>query len=410
MLVSDETADFLRRPLGTKLSCNCSAAARRSAALGARRVLTAASLRELTGLRAAGLEVVAVLRDVGASARAAPLLRLPDVPSDFAAAERTAGLFAVRMVRAAVLVPVLRVVPASLRLVARAAVVDFGERVVAGLVARTGVLRVLVDALARLAGARVAAVLVAAVLVAAVLVEGVRVDAARAAGARVDAARAGAARVPARAAERPPTFRFAGAALFARVVLTAAAFVPVFGPGFAPALAPIALPRVAGARLAGARLAGARLVAAPAVLARDVAALATRGDFGAALAGLGPGFFAAADRVPAAVPVRVVRVVAARALVPAVRRPPARIAMARVRPLSELSSLLITGILFRLSEMECLRDTASVVGRLGCSKEGSYDTEADVADRTKQHPGVTSGTTAQRLGDLPKTGSALSST
>lgn len=396
MLVSDATADFLRRPLGTDASRSCSAAARRSVALGARRILTAASLRELTGLRVAGLEVVAVLRDVGASARAAPVLRLPDVPSDFAAAERVAGLFAVRMVRAAaVLVPVLRVVPESLRLVARAAVADFGERVVADLAARTGVLRVLVGALARVAGVRVAGV----------LVDGVRVDAARAAGARVDAARAGAARpVPARAADRPPTLRFAGAAVLARVVLTEAAFVPVLtpvlGPGLALVLAPIALPRVAGARLAGAL----------AVLARDVGALATRGDFGAALAALGPGFFATADRVPAAVPVRVVRVVAARALVPAVRRPPARMAMARVRPMSELSSLLITGILFRKTEMECLRDTAGVVGRLGRATKHLCGTKADIDHPTEQHPGATSGTTVQRLGYLPKTASALSST
>lgn len=330
MLVSDCIADFLRRPRGAAVSRSCSAAARRSAALGERRILTAASLRELTGLRVAGLDAVAVLRDVGASARAAPVLRLPVVPSDFAAAGRDAGLFAVRVVRAAgVLLPTLRVVPASLRLVARAAVADFGERVVVGLAVRTGVLRVLVDALARVAGVRLAGVLVAAVLV----------DAARAAGARVEVARAGEARpVPARAVDRPPTFRFAGAATFARVVLTVAAFAAVLAPVFGPGLALVltaALPRVAGARLAGAL----------ALLARVVGALVARGDFGAALAALGPGFLEAGERVAAAVPVRVVRVVAARALVPAVRRLPARMAMARVRPASELSSLLMVGIL-----------------------------------------------------------------
>lgn len=343
MFVSDSLADFLRRPLGAAESRSCPAAARRSAALGERRILTAASLRVLAGLRVAGLDLVAALRDVGAAARTAPVLRLPDVPSDFAAGERVVGFFAARLVLTA-LVAGLRVVPASLRF-ARTAVAGLGERGVAGF-ARAGVLRALVDAFARVAGTRVAGLRVAAV----------RVDAARAAGARVDVARAGAARpVPARAAERPPAVRFAGAATLARVVLTAAALVPVlapvFGPGLELAFTPVALPRVAGARFAGAL----------AAFARDVGALATRADFGAAL---GPGFFAVPVRVAAVVPVRVVRVVAARALVPAVRRPPALIAMARVRPLSELSSLLMVVVLFRLSDIESMRDSTDVVGKL----------------------------------------------
>ena len=168
---------------------------------------------------------------------------------------------------------------------ARVAVVAFAVR--------AGVLRAAVGAFARVAGARVAAV---------------RVVAAR------PVARAGAARF------------FAAGAAFARVDFVAAVLVVA------------ALDAVAFVT---------RGVVARVVFARLAAGFAARAafGFGAALVDFAPSFFAAAERADAVGALRVARAVELRALLPAVRRPPARIAMAQVRLPSVLPSLLMMGVL-----------------------------------------------------------------
>lgn len=147
---------------------------------------------------------------------------------------------------------------------------------------------------------------------------------ARAAGVRVDVVRA----VVARPLVRVGAARFFGAAaVFARtgffaavlvaVVLDAAAFV-------------------------------VRGEADCVVFTRLGAGFAARAAFGfaAAFVDLGPGFFAAAERADAVGALRVVRAVELRALLPAVLRPPARTAMARVRLPSVLPSLLMLDVLY----------------------------------------------------------------
>lgn len=265
-----------RRPTGED-SRSCSAAARRVAALGDRRIFTAASLRDAAAGRDA-LPVEALgLRVVEVSARGLRVLARV-----LAAADRVVGLFAVRMVRAVVLfAAVFRGVAAAVRAPPR---VPAGlARLVAGFAVRTGAFRAVVDT--------------------------------RFGAARVEAARLVVVRLPAA--------RFAGAAALARVVF--------FGAALAAVLVVLAAVRFTGVRVALARVA--------------VALVAVRGVFAAALPGLGPGLVAVVDRVVFAAP-RVVRVVVARALLPAVRRPPARMAMARVRLPSELFSLLMIKILW----------------------------------------------------------------
>lgn len=268
-----------RRPTGED-SRSCSAAARRVAALGDRRIFTAASLRDAAAGRDA-LPVEALgLRVVDVSARGVRGLRV--LARVLAAADRVVGLLAVRMVRAVVLfAAVFRGVAAAVRAPPR---VPAGlARLVAGFAVRTGAFRAVVDT--------------------------------RFGAARVEAARLVVVRLPAA--------RFAGAAALARVVF--------FGAALAAVLVVLAAVRFTGVRVALARVA--------------VALVAVRGVFAAALPGLGPGLVAVVDRVVFAAP-RVVRVVVARALLPAVRRPPARMAMARVRLPSELFSLLMIKILW----------------------------------------------------------------
>lgn len=265
---------------------------------GARRIFTAASLRDPAGLRAA-----AVGSGLAAVSLRGGLVLLADLlPRDLAAAERAAGLLAVRIVRAVeVFDMVLRAGVAAERR-GLAALAGLDARVVLGVravrpavvafAARAGVLRAAVDAFARVAG--------------------VRVDAVRVVAAR-PVARVGAARF------------FAAGAAFARVDFAADVLVA--------ALAPV----VFVARVVVTRVVFARL-------ATGFAARAAFG-FGAAFAGFAPSFFAAAERADAVGALRVTRAVELRALLPAVRRPPARIAMARVRLPSVLPSLLMMGVL-----------------------------------------------------------------
>lgn len=220
---------------------------------------------------------------------------------DLAAADRAAVLVAVRVVRAVLLLAaVLRVVAGALRaaaagarfaglaLPARVAAVDRVPRsLVADFVERAGVLRA--------AGLAFALVLP------------VRLAAARGAAARV---------VAVRAVVRLGAARFAAGAALARVVFFAGAFA---------------------AAVLVVRLADARVVLAAALVDDPFAA---DDVFGAAF-DFAAGFFAADE----AAPVRVVRAAALRALVPAVRRPPARTAIARVRPPSVVVSLLMIRIL-----------------------------------------------------------------
>jgi hypothetical protein len=304
-------------------------------ALGDRRIFTAASLRVSAGC-SAGLRVLVpvedflVFRAVGlgaarpadwdGSARGVRVLRV--LASDLAAAERVAGLFAVRKVRAVVagLVDVLRVGSEVARLVPRALAVAFAARgaavrvprvAVAADFGRPGALRAVVEALARVVVVRVAVV-------------------------RVDAARAGARVVGA---------RFAAGAALARVVFFGAAAL-----ADAALVVRAAAGRAAAGRVALARLAGALAVRVVAALAGRVAFAAGFVAFGTLLA-FAPSFLAAVERADAVVPVRVVRAVALRALEPAVRRPPARTAIARVRGLSFGVSVVMIGNLCSMEMM-----------------------------------------------------------
>ena len=265
---------------------------------------------------------------VAGALRVLPVLRLPALLRDFAVAERVAGFGAVRVVRAVVLFAavvrvaadagrrVVRAVLAALLVraaagLARVVVADFGARlVVADLVARAGALRAVVVAFAR---------------VGAVRVDGVRVEVARLVVARVVARP-----VTARAVDLPAAVRFAGAAAFDRAVFAAPVLLPVL---VAPALA-----RVAGVRADFATV-------LEAVLLPLAAALATRGFFAAGFSDFAAAFLAGVERVLLVVPLRVVRAVVPRAVVPALRRPPARTAIARVRRPSDPFSVLMVRIL-----------------------------------------------------------------
>lgn len=231
------------------------------------------------------------------------------LPDAFAATDRAGALFAVRVVRAVlVFAAVLRVVAAAgLRavavaarfdgpvFVARAAVVDRAPRsVVADFVVRAGALRAAGLAFAFVLPARLAA-------------------------ARAVAARGAAVRVVAtRAVVRPVAARFAVGAALARVVF--------FGAVFAAAVLVV-------------RAAEARVVLA-AVLPPVVEPFAVDAVFGAAF-DLPPDVFDVDERSDAAAPARVVLAAVPRALVPAVRRPPARTAIARLRRPSVVSLLMI---------------------------------------------------------------------
>ncbi|MGI4880967.1 MAG: hypothetical protein ACRYG4_26190 [Janthinobacterium lividum] len=306
-------------------------------ALGERRILTAASLREAAGLRLVVLAAGLAARLVGVSVRGArPLLA-----TDFDAADRAAGPFAVRV--AGDFAAVLRVVAVAARLLPRAVVVALAERVavvvralrvvVADFTARAEVLRVPVVALEPEAPVRPAGVRVVAARVAAGRVEADRVEAGRFAIGCFEAGRA--------VAERAEGVRVDAARPVGRLVAARLVVVAVLA-GLVFLVAPLATLLVA-APLA-VRVAGARVVLARVV----VAALVAREVFGAAF-GLAPGFFAAGERVDAVAPLRVDAVaplrVVLRALVPAVRLPPARTAMARLRVPSVLLSLLIVKVL-----------------------------------------------------------------
>ncbi|MGI4983923.1 MAG: hypothetical protein ACRYGL_11470 [Janthinobacterium lividum] len=284
-------AGFRRRPVPADDSRSCSAAARRVAAFGERRIFTAASLRVAAGLLAVVLAAGAVLRAVGVSARGVRVVRL--AVAVFAADARGVALRAVRDVL--VFAAGLRVVGDAARFGVRAvAALVVRDDVAAGFAVRVGVLRAVVVALARVVPVRAAAVRVVVL--------------------RVEAARA----VVGRLVLRVAAVRLAGAAAFARVVF------------FGAALVAAALVRGAAVRV---------------VLARVVDAFVVRGAFAAATAlGFGPGFFVAVVRAAGLATARVVRAVVPRALLPAVRRPPARIAMARVRRPPVVSSLLMLGI------------------------------------------------------------------
>ncbi len=264
--------------------------------------------------------VRALVRAAGFSAASERVVRALGVDAwDFAAAERVAGLLAVRVERAvSALAVVLRAVAADVRFVPRALAADFVVRVAA--------VRAVVARVVRAGAFRVA-----------VAVGPWRVV--RAVAVRPDAARV---------VVRPAARLVAGAA-FARVVRFGAA-------AFAEAAALVVR---AGVRAVFARVVDAlvaRVVVARVVVARVVGVLvlaartgafAVRVLFAAGLAGLvdfadlAPGFLAAADRVDTVAPVRVVRAVVLRVLEAAVRRPPARTAMARVRLPSVVSLLMI---------------------------------------------------------------------
>ena len=268
--------------------------------------------------------VRALVRTAGLSAAFERVPRVLRVDArDFAAAERVAGLFAVRIERAvSALAVVLRVVPVDARFGPRAPVADFTVR-----------------------AAPVRAVLVRAVLVRAVLVRAVRAGAFRVAVAvvpvrevRVVAVRPDAART----VVRPAAARLVTGAAFARVVRFGAA-------ALADAAACALVVREVVAR------AGALVVRVP--FAAGLAALVVFAD-------LAPSFLAAADRVDAVAPVRMVRAVLPRAPEPAVRRPPARAAMARVR-LPSVVSLLMIETLCLVEMMARREDRRSLVPGTG---------------------------------------------
>ncbi|WP_419730500.1 hypothetical protein [Lichenicola sp.] len=317
---------------------------------------------------------------VDAVPRAAPVLRLPLLARDFDAAGRVAEAFVVRgvvpfaavvrvadaagrrPVRAVLAAFVVRAVAGF----ARAVVADFEARPVAvALAARPGLLRAVAVAFARVAAGRDDAGRVALV----------RVEVERADVARLEVVRVVARPVP--VVDLVAAVRFAGAAALPRVVFTAAVLLAVRVPGLA---------RVAGARVAFETVFAPALapVFAP-VLLPAVAAFATRGAFAAGLPAFAPAFvptfapdftldfapaftpafvptfFAAAERAPAVAPLRVVRAVVPRALVPAVRRPPARTAIARVRGPSDSFSVLMVWILY------CLLRNVGAFARWPCS-------------------------------------------
>lgn len=305
-----------RRAMGDA-SRSCSAAARRVAASGARRIFTAASLREAAGLRALAFGSLFAV-----SARGERVLRALELPRDLAGAERVAALFAVRVVRAVLLFAVV------LRAVAVAAAGRLTLPVLAGFAARV------------VLGVRVARVAVAVFVVRAGALRAVVAAFARVAGARVVVVRVVAARPVALAGAA--RFFAAGAAL-ARVVF------------LAPALVAVVLEAAAFVRVVAARV----------VLTRLVAGLAARVVFGlvAAFVGFALAFLAAAERADAAGVLRVVRAVAPRALLPAVLRPPARTAMARVRRPSVLPSMLMMQILCRMGAVEVRKRVATSAHR-----------------------------------------------
>lgn len=277
-------------------SRSCSAAARRVAALGERRIFTAASLRVAAGLLADDLLVDDLLVDdllADGLLAAGVVFRVVDASvrglralgALFAADDRGAALRVVRDVLLLAAAGLRAVVDAARFGVREAAAFVVREGAVAVFAGRVGVLRAGVAVLARVVPVRAAEVRVVL---------------------RVDAVRAVAGRAVVRAAVvRAAAVRFAGAAAFARVVAFGAALV-------ADALVLVAAVRV--------------------VLARVVDVFVARGAFAAALA-FGPGFFAV-----------VVRGVVPRALLPAARRPPAFIAMARVRRPPVVSSVLMLEI------------------------------------------------------------------
>lgn len=282
---SAEARPRLRRVVG-EASRIVSAAFLRAVGLGDRRIVTAASLR-----------VAAVLRVVAGFAPLRPVPTLVPVLVPLAARGlrvAAAGFSARTLRRVVVLAAVLRAVAVARGLLAAPRVA----------VARVGVLRP-VDA--------VRAVLRFGVAAFAVRVEARAVDFAVAARPRVAGAaavlRAGVLRA---AAVRPPVLRVAAVLLRVAVVLRAAVvFVAVLA---------ARVPEVLDAVRVGAL----------AVLVVPRVAVDLPVDF-----------LAAVERVAGALVVRAVRDVVLRPVVAAVRRPPARTAMARVLRPGVLSSSLL---------------------------------------------------------------------
>ena len=260
-----------------------------------------------------------LVRVAGLSAASERVVRILRVEAwDFTAAEWGAGLLAARVERpVSAFAVVLRAVSADVRFVPRALAADFVVRVAA--------VRAVVARAVRAGAFRVAAA-----------VAPVR-------GARAGGVGLAAARVVVRPAARVVLARVAGA-LVARV----------------------AAARVVAVRVVAVRVLAAR-AGAFAVRVLFAAGLAVLVDFG----DLAAGFLVATDRVDAVAPVRVVRAAVLRAPEAAVRRPPARTAMARVRLPSVVSLLMI--------ETRCLMEMVA-----GC--EDCRPTRAATGDKQVPRP------------------------